>query len=76
MHVGNIKEKLGKFTGRLLLTGNAKSFINQPMGRNMVSKAPSDMLERLQLNTPSGYAAKLDAHSKIALSIVHLAKFA
>ena len=46
------------------------------MGRNMVSKAPSDMLERLQLDTLSEYVAKLDTHSKIELPIVHLAKFA
>ena len=25
------------------------------MGRNMVSKVPSDMVERLQLDTPGGY---------------------
>ena len=54
-YIGAIKEKLGKFTGRLLWTGNAKYFSNQPMGRNMVSKVPSDMAERLQLDTPGGY---------------------
>ena len=54
-YIGTIKEKLGKFTGRLLWTGNAKFFINQPMGRNMVAKVPSDMAERLQLDTPGGY---------------------
>ena len=30
-------------------------FLIQPMGRNMVSKVPSNMVERLQLDTPSGY---------------------
>ena len=46
--------KLVKFTGRLLWTGNAQSFLNQPMGRNMVSNVPSDIAERLQLDTPGG----------------------
>ena len=41
--VETIKEKLRKFTSHLLWTGNAKSFLIQPMGRNMVSKVPSDM---------------------------------
>jgi len=41
-----IKEKLGKFTGRLLWTRNAKSFLKQPTGRNVVSKVPSDIAER------------------------------
>jgi len=30
--IGTIKEKLEKFTSRLLWTGNAKSFLKQPMG--------------------------------------------
>ena len=54
-YIETIKEKLGKFTSCLLWTGNAKSFLIQPMGRNMVSKVPSNMVERLQLDTPGGY---------------------
>ena len=49
-----IKEKLGKFVGRLLWTGNAKTFVNLPMGRNTVSKVPSDMAERINLNNDNG----------------------
>ena len=50
-----INEKLGKFTGHLLRTRNAKSFLKQPMGRNVVSKVPSDIAERLPLDAPGGY---------------------
>ena len=40
-YIGTIKEKLGKCTGCLLWTGNAKYFLNLPLDRNMVSKVPS-----------------------------------
>ena len=49
-----IKETLGIFVGRLLWTGTAKTFINQPMGKNMVAKVPSDMAERINLNNDNG----------------------
>ena len=49
-----IKETLGIFVVRLLWTGTAKTFINQPMGKNMVAKVPSDMAERINLNNDNG----------------------
>ena len=54
-YIKTIKETLGKFVGRLLWTGNAKTFVNIPMGRNMVSKVPFDMAEKLNLDNAIGY---------------------
>ena len=48
LYLITIKDKLGQYTGRLLWSGSASAFINIPMGRNMVSKVPSDMAKRLQ----------------------------
>ena len=54
-YIRTIKENLGKLSGCLLWTRNAKSFLNQPMGRNMVSRVPSDIAKILQLDTPGRY---------------------
>ena len=55
LYLRTIKDKLGKYTGRLLWSGRAAAFINIPMGHNIVSKVPSDMAKRLQLENPECY---------------------
>ena len=55
LYLRTIKDKLGKYTGRQLWSGSAAVFINIPMGRNMVSKVPSDMAKRLHLENPGCY---------------------
>ena len=54
-YVDTIKTDLGKFTGRFFWTGKQLSFVNTPLGKNMVSTVPKEMAEYLKKENVSEY---------------------
>ena len=42
-YLEQIKEELGKYSGRAFWTGRSGCFANQPMGKNMFFTIPRDM---------------------------------
>ena len=47
LYLGNIKEQLGKTTGRVFWRGSGSTFINQPLGRNKIGEIPHEMAKFL-----------------------------
>ena len=46
-YYGDIKSDLGKFSGRVFWSGKDLTFVNDPMGKNIVSLVPRDMAKFL-----------------------------
>ena len=54
-YITTIKTELGKFSGRLFWTGNQRTFVNSPLGKNRISEIPKQMAEYLNKENVSAF---------------------
>ena len=55
LYLRRVKEDIGLSSGRLLWTGNRKSFVAIPLGKNTIGKVPSDMATQLHIDQSRNY---------------------
>ena len=54
-YVHAIKEDLGKFCGRVFWTGKEQTFVDCPLGKNIVGKIPHEMAKYLKKPNVEGF---------------------
>ena len=54
-YLANLREDLGKMTGHVLWTGKHDTFVNCPLGKNMVSKVSHEMAKYLGKVEPASF---------------------
>ena len=54
-YISAIKSSFGVYTGRLFYTGTPNKFVCSFMGKNMISKVPTEMATLLKKDNPNEY---------------------
>ena len=54
-YISQVKDDLGKYTGRAIWTGRGGIFVNQPIGKNSMALIPQEMAKSLDKDDVSGY---------------------
>ena len=54
-YMDRVKTDLGKFSGKFFWTGKEQSFVNIPLGKNMVANIPKEMAEFLEKENVSEF---------------------